>query len=121
MAKGLGDPQYIVSREYQLSSALSFYFPNHPWPHSLEKTERNLWSPREEVKKSAFLFVCALYDCDHSSRVFEKKMGVQLTDLGEVLMKQEERLIRALRLYSPANQGSTQIDPLTSTATSETR
>ena len=55
VAKGLGDPQYIVSREYQLSSALSFYFPNHPWPHSLEKTERNLWSPREEVKTKTTL------------------------------------------------------------------
>ena len=117
--KGLSDPQFIVSREYQLSSALSFYFPNHPWPHSLEKTERNLWSPREEVKKSPFLFVCALYDCDHSSRVFEKTMGVQLADLGEVLMRQDGRLIRALRLYVPANLISTQIDPLTSPATSE--
>jgi hypothetical protein len=118
-AKGLGDPQYIVSREYQLSSALSFYFPNHPWPHSLEKTERNLWSPREEVKKSSFLFVCALYDCDHSSRVFERTMGVQLADLGEVLMRQDGRLIRALRLYSPANLVSTGIDPLTSPAASQ--
>ena len=118
-ANRLNDPEYIVSREYQLSSALSFYFPNQPWPHSLEKTERNLWSPREEVKKSSFLFVCALYDCDHSSRVFEKTMGVKMADLGEVVMRQDGRLIRALRLYSPANLISTQINPTTSPAVSQ--
>ena len=35
--KGLSDPQFIVSREYQLSSALSFYFPNHPWPQAWKR------------------------------------------------------------------------------------
>jgi hypothetical protein len=119
-AKGFEDPDYIVSREYQLSSALSFYFPNHPWPHSLEKPERNLWSPRDEVKNSSFVFVCALYDCDHSSSFFEKSMGVSLDDLGEVLMRQDGRLIRALRLYVPTNLVSTEVnDPLTTPATSQ--
>ena len=47
---GFAHVSYVVSREYQLSSALSFYLPDRPWPHSIEKPERNLWSPIEKVK-----------------------------------------------------------------------
>ena len=65
---------------------------------------QSLVSKRSE--KVIFHLRCALYDCDHSGRVFEKTMGVQL-DLGEVLMRQDGRLIRALRLYVPANLVST--------------
>jgi hypothetical protein len=101
----LPTPRYIVTREYQLSSALSFYFPEHPWPHSLEKTERNLWSPRAEVKASgAYLFVCDLNDCDNARRHFQREFDTPLEFAGEILMRLDGRLIRALHLYVPAGQ-----------------
>jgi hypothetical protein len=46
-------------------------------------------------------------------------MGVKMADLGEVVMRQDGRLIRALKLYSPANLVSTQINPTTSPAVSQ--
>ena len=61
--KGIPRVTYIVSREYQLSSALSFYQLYQPWPHSIEKQERNLWSPIADVKKIGGIFVCELQEC----------------------------------------------------------
>lgn len=117
-SKDLADPQYIISREYQLSSALSFYFPEHPWPHSLEKPERNLWSPPEQVRQSSFLFVCDLNDCDHAQRKFQERFDLPLVAVGDVLMREEGRLIRALRFYVPNRvlPETAAPDPLTSPA-----
>ena len=62
--KGMPQIAFIVSREYQLSSALSFYLPHQPWPHSIEKPERNLWSPLGGSRKMGpSIFVCELQEC----------------------------------------------------------
>ena len=61
--KGLPKISFIVSREYQLSSALSYFLKYSNWPHSIEKKERNLWSPIKEVKKGPSIFVCELFEC----------------------------------------------------------
>ncbi len=91
---------YIVSREYQLSSALSFYLPNRPWPHSIEKSERNLWSPIEKVKSDKSIFVCELQECQGAMEDFYNRFKMNLNYLGEVETRSNYRLIRILQVYS---------------------
>jgi len=54
-------PPFVVSREYHLSGALSLYLQSQPWPHSIEKPIRNLWSPEMEVLAQGALVVCPLW------------------------------------------------------------
>jgi len=91
---------YVVSREYQLSSALSFYLPDRPWPHSIEKPERNLWSPIEKVKSKQSIFVCELQECQGALEDFFKRYKMNLNYLGEVETRSRKRLIRILQVYS---------------------
>jgi len=82
--KGLPNIAYIVSREYQLSAALSFYLPNQPWPHSIEKPERNLWSPITDVKTGGGIFVCELQECQGGLADFYERFEMPLRYLGEI-------------------------------------
>ena len=91
--------EIIVSKEYQLSSALSFYLPNHPPPYSLEKPERNQWSPLQEVRQKRAIVVCRSQVCSRVLKEAEKRFRRQFTYLGEVSTRQNNRLIRQLEVY----------------------
>jgi hypothetical protein len=97
--KGTPNIAYIVSREYQLSSALSFYLPHQPWPHSIEKPERNLWSPLMDVKKGGGIFVCELQECQGGIVDFYKRFEMPLRYLGEIETLRKTRMIRNLQVY----------------------
>ena len=95
----LGLPEYVVSREYQLSSAVAYYLHQQPWPHSIEKPERNQWSPEKAVRAGPSMFVCELYECVRATRAFNKRFGLPLKRLGEVIVYRGGRLVRDLLLY----------------------
>ncbi|MDP7439571.1 MAG: hypothetical protein QGI53_09030, partial [SAR324 cluster bacterium] len=90
---------YIVSREYQLSAALSFYLPYQPWPHSIEKPERNLWSPITDVKTGGGIFVCELQECQGGVVDFYERFEMPMRYLGEVETRRKTRMIRNLQVY----------------------
>ena len=90
---------YIVSREYQLSAALSFYLPFQPWSHSIEKPERNLWSPIADVKKGGGIFVCELQECQGGVADFHEHFEMPLNYLGEIETRRKNRMIRNLQVY----------------------
>ena len=98
--KGMPQIAFIVSREYQLSGALSFYLPHQPWPHSIEKPERNLWSPLEEVKRRPSIFVCELQECQGGLSDFTERFQMPLSFLGEIETPRKNRLIRNLQVYA---------------------
>jgi len=98
--KELTKISYIISREYQLSSALSFYLQENPWPHSIEKPERNLWSPIDKVKNEKSIFICELQECQGAIVDFYKRFKMNLNYLGEVETRSRKRLIRILQVYS---------------------
>ena len=100
---GFTHVSYVVSREYQLSSALSFYLPDSPWPHSIEKPERNLWSPIEKVKNEQSIFVCELQECQGALEDFYQRFKMNLNYIGEVETSTKKRLIRNLQVYSIGN------------------
>jgi hypothetical protein len=100
---GFDHVSYVVSREYQLSSALSFYLSDRPWPHSIEKPERNLWSPIEKVKNEQSIFVCELQECQGALEDFYQRFKMNLNYIGEVETSTKKRLIRILQVYSIGN------------------
>ena len=97
---GIPQISYVVTREYQLSSALSFYLTNRPWPHSIEKPERNLWSPIEQVKQNQAIFVCELQECWDAREDFYDRFRMPLNYLGEIETRRGNRLIRILQIYA---------------------
>jgi len=96
---GIKRVSFIVSREYQLSSALKFYLDHLSWPHSIEKSERNLWSPIEKVKIGPSIFVCELYECQGDLNDYYRKIKLPLNYLGEIETLRGVRLIRNLQIY----------------------
>ena len=104
--KGYPKISFIVSREYQLSSALSYFLKYSNWPHSIEKKERNLWSPLKEVKKGPSIFVCELFECQGDLVAYYKRFNLPLKYLGEVEILRKNRMIRNLQVYyiNPNNQ-----------------
>ena len=97
--EGINQLSFIVSREYQLSSTLTFYLPMQTWPHSIEKPERNLWSPFQNVKNGSTIFVCELQECSGSLNDFSRRFQTQLSYLGEIETRKGKRMIRNLQIY----------------------
>ena len=93
--------RFVVSREYQLSSALSYWINlrPRPWPHSLENPLRNQWSPEEEVRTGPSVFVCELWDCEQSREAFRERFSLNLLYLGEIDVHRKSRMIRNLLVY----------------------
>ena len=89
----------MISREYQLGSAIAYWLPSRPWPHSIEKPERNQWSPQEEVRKATSIFVCRVYSCDYSKRIASRAYPIEFRLIGEIETEAMNRPIRFLQLY----------------------
>ncbi|MBF0288084.1 MAG: glycosyltransferase family 39 protein [SAR324 cluster bacterium] len=90
---------YIISKEFQLSSAFSFYLPNQPWPYSLEKPERNQWSSMEDVRNHTSILVCKPHSCSRVLRRAKKRFERDFSYLGEITTNGNGRLIRQLEVY----------------------
>lgn len=98
-SKNLPLPDYIISKEYQLSSALSFYFPNHPFPHSMQKPERNQWSPVDEVKQKNTLVVCHYASCRRLLKYTKEQFGRDHQLIGEITVNGNHRILRELEIH----------------------
>ncbi len=90
----------IISKEFQLSSALSFYLPDHPSPHSLEKPERNQWSRVQAIQDKKAVILCRIQVCGRVLRWTEKRFQRKITYLGEISTHKGGRLIRHLEVHS---------------------
>jgi hypothetical protein len=92
-------PDYIVSHNCSLSSALSLYIDPHPWPHSLEKESRNLWSPLNDVRTKGAIFVCPAHECGKVLESTEANFLIPLQYLGEVKTVKNGKVLRKLKLF----------------------
>lgn len=93
------EPQYVISREYQLSGVLSLYMQSHPLSHSLEKPERNKWSPDETVEASKYILVCVPKDCTKAREKIVKKFGKQTKHLDDIKTYLNGYLVRQLSVF----------------------
>jgi len=103
---GLELPEYVISREYHLSGALSLYLPNHPWPHSLEKPVRNQWSPVEKVLQQGALIACPPKECPSVLGQVKVRFGQVPELLGTTQTESNGFVVRELELYTlkPVNR-----------------
>ena len=95
------EPEYVISREYQLSGSLSLYMATHPLSHSLEKPERNKWSPDEAVKSSQYILVCVPKDCQKARNKIFKKFGKEMKPLEDIETRLNGYPVRQLSVYVP--------------------
>ncbi|MBF0352133.1 MAG: glycosyltransferase family 39 protein [SAR324 cluster bacterium] len=91
---------YVVSREYQFSSALSFYLENQPFPHSLQKPERNQWSPVEQLKTGNTIMVCQFAQCPQVKQRSETLIQQKFTWLGDIKTESNGRIVRWFAVYA---------------------
>ncbi len=92
-------PFYVVSREYQLSSALALYMRSQPIPHSIEKPERNKWSSIEDVSKTGAILVCHLDECDRMFMGVRKRFRQAYRFIGISALTHYEENIRELKVF----------------------
>jgi len=92
-------PPFVVSREYHLSGALSLYLQSQPWPHSIEKPIRNLWSPEMEVLAQGALVVCPPEECPNLLPQVVERFGDRLVPLPSVEVALRGFVVRRLELY----------------------
>ena len=57
------NPVYVLTDEYQLAGAVSFYTSRHPWPYTFAKSQRNIWTSVPDLQKRGALLVCRPQDC----------------------------------------------------------
>ncbi|MCP4757288.1 MAG: hypothetical protein GY866_41020 [Proteobacteria bacterium] len=102
---GLSLPEYVISREYQLASGLAFYMRNKPMPHSIEKPERNLWSPVPLVGEKGAFLVCPPKECRRTVDKTKTRFPNPIVRLGNVLTTISGKKIREYDIYllSPFN------------------
>ncbi|MBI3815882.1 MAG: glycosyltransferase family 39 protein [Nitrospinae bacterium] len=90
--------RYIISKEYQMAGALSFYTPSHPIPYSFNKSERNIWVKAEDIVKGPALMVCAEKDCNeavgYAERLFHEVKEVERFEI-----KRRGEVVRTVRVY----------------------
>ena len=92
-------PKFIISREYQLSSALALYMKNKPIPHSIEKPERNKWSPIDNVKKNGAIIVCEINDCEKTLQKTKNKFNNKIIPLNKITTTIREKVIRKIYIH----------------------
>lgn len=97
--KQIALPQFVISAEYQLSSTITLYLSNHPFPHSLEKKERNIWSPAKDLHRGNSIFICDLPKCPQSIYLYNQYFEVPLELVGSIITKKYGRVVRTLEVY----------------------
>ena len=92
-------PEFVISREYQVASALGFYLKNQPTPHSLEKAARNEWSPVDKVKEAGAGLVCEPDECESVMAKAKTRFGPHFRYLDYLKVQHFGNTIRELKVY----------------------
>ncbi|MGA3083175.1 MAG: glycosyltransferase family 39 protein [Thermodesulfobacteriota bacterium] len=93
---------YLLSDDYQLASAVSFYTPQQPIPYSFGKSKRNIWVTVEEIKQNGALLVCPPETCERDQEktriLFEK-----IEFVSEVPIYRQGQVAKKFKLYYCSN------------------
>lgn len=91
---------FIIAKEFQLSSAMSFYFPNFPLPHSIEKPERNQWSRVADVQGKPSIVLCKPQRCYRVAEWVKERFDQDISYLGGVQTKLDGKIVRNLDVFT---------------------
>lgn len=105
--QGIPPPEYVVSMFYPLASQFALHLPGQPLTHSLERPRRNLWSPREALRRDNTVFVCR-ERCSWLHSAAHEQLGVRLEAVGRVRTRWlgvPRHTVRVFRMAAPAPDG----------------
>ncbi len=97
------DLDFVVTREYQLAGVLGLYLKAMPLSHTIEKKERNIWSPVEQVRKSNYIVVCPPNECDGVVRQTTERLNSRVKFVETIQTNINGYLARELSIYVPSN------------------
>lgn len=92
------EPIYVLTDEYQLAGAISFYTPGHPLPYTFAKTQRNIWTSLPELRRRGALLVCKPGDC----RADREKAGAlfaTVEKIREVPVSRRGKVVKTFEVY----------------------
>lgn len=89
---------FVVTDDYQLAGAISFYTPQHPWPYTFGKSARNIWTALPELKSQGALLVCLPDNC---LRDRERARGLFSTieQVREITSRRKEKVVKTFEVY----------------------
>jgi hypothetical protein len=93
---------YVLTDDYQLAGALSFYAPQHPIPYTFEKSKRNIWVTLEEIKQNGALLVCPPETCEkdqEKTRILFEKIEL----VSKVPIYRQGQIVKRFMLYTCSN------------------
>jgi hypothetical protein len=93
---------YVVTEEYQLAGAVSFYAPQHPIPYSFGKSKRNFWVTLDELKKNGALLVCKPENCEQDQQKI-RGFFQTIRFISTVPFYRQGQLAKEFRLYYCSN------------------
>jgi 4-amino-4-deoxy-L-arabinose transferase-like glycosyltransferase len=93
---------FVITDEYQLAGAVSFYTPQHPVPYTFAKSKRNIWVSIEELKRRGALLVCTPESCqqdrDKTRTLFKKVEPVT-----EIPITRQGQVVKKFKVYYCSN------------------
>lgn len=93
---------FVVTDEYQLAGAISFYTPQHPWPYSFGKSARNIWTSVPELKSQGALLVCLPEHCS-DDREKARRLFSKIEKLQEIHFFRKEKVAKTFEVYYVRN------------------
>jgi len=93
---------YLLTDEYQLAGAISFYTPQHPVPYTFAKSQRNFWITLPELEKAGALLVCLAQTCPQDR---EKTRGLfkQVEPVAEIPLFRQGKMVKCFKVYYCSN------------------
>jgi hypothetical protein len=93
---------FVITDEYQLAGAVSFYTPQHPVPYTFAKSKRNIWVSIEELKRRGALLVCTPESCqpdqDKTRTLFKK-----VEPVAEIPITRQGQVVKKFKVYYCSN------------------
>ena len=93
---------FVITDEYQLAGAVSFYTPQHPIPYTFAKAKRNIWVSLDELKQKGALLVCTPESCmqdqDKTRTLFKR---VEL--ISEIPITRQGQVVKKFKVYYCSN------------------
>jgi 4-amino-4-deoxy-L-arabinose transferase-like glycosyltransferase len=93
---------YLLTDEYQLAGAISFYTPQHPVPYTFAKSQRNFWITLPALEKAGALLVCRDQTCPQDR---EKARGLfkHVEPVAEIPLFRQGKMVKYFKVYYCSN------------------
>ncbi|MBI5602151.1 MAG: glycosyltransferase family 39 protein [Deltaproteobacteria bacterium] len=93
---------FVVTDDYQLGGAVSFYTPQHPVPYSFGKSKRNIWVALDELKRKGAILVCTPENCEQD-QAKARSLFSRVEFVSEIPIVRQGQVAKKFRLFYCSN------------------